>query len=135
MSKELSPCRKRNASTPRLRVVAQVDVRADVQAKLPSLADPLTTPVIAESLTSLSSKIEQDSHTLDDAGKRRIQKLARAAKRAMAGRDLLIVDNDLLREQNNGRAVRQSGNSTVVGTARIMSYADIVEAKNNRAVK
>ncbi|KAK5202889.1 hypothetical protein LTR47_010825 [Exophiala xenobiotica] len=53
----------------------------------------------------------------------------------MAGRDLLIVDNDLLREQNNGRAVRQSGNSTVVGTARIMSYADIVEAKNNRAVK
>ncbi|KAK5308755.1 hypothetical protein LTR93_012404, partial [Exophiala xenobiotica] len=62
-------------------------------------------------------------------------KLARAAKRAMAGRDLLIVDNDLLREQNNERAVRQSGNSTVVGTARIMSYADIVEAKNNRAVK
>ena len=61
-----------------------------------------------------------------------MQKLARAAKRAMAGCDLLFVDNDLLRKQNNERSLRQSGNSTVVGSAKIMSYADLVEAKKNR---
>jgi hypothetical protein len=41
----------------------------------------------------------------------------------------------LLFEQNNEKAMRKSIRATVVGSARVMSYEDIVEAQKQRDIK
>lgn len=58
-----------------------------------------------------------------------------AAENGFADRALLLEENSLLFEQNNEKAVPTSAKSTVVGTARVMSYEDIVEAQKKREVK
>jgi hypothetical protein len=67
-------------------------------------------------------KIENEGHRLDAEVKQQVQRLARAAKRAMAGRNLLFAENDMLLKQNNLKTFRQSAKSNVLGNARVMSY-------------
>ena len=95
----------------------------------------LTTPVTSEGLTTLCTKIERESHGLNDSIASPVQKLVRAAKRAMASRDLLHAANDTLRQQNDEKKLRQSAKANVVGTAKVMSYQDLVEAKRVRESK
>jgi hypothetical protein len=61
--------------------------------------------------------------------------LANAAKSAFADRAILLDENLLLFEQNNEKTTRRSTWATVVGSARVMSYEDIVEAQKQRDIK
>lgn len=97
----------------------------------------LQTPTTSESLMSFRREIE-DSITrgvVDDPCKLRIQKVANAAENAFADRAILLDENLLLFEQNNERRTRASTKATVVGTARILSYEDIIEAQKKRDMK
>jgi hypothetical protein len=46
-----------------------------------------------------------------------------------------LDENLLLFEQNNEKATRKSIKATVVGSARVMSYEDIVEVQKQRDIK
>jgi hypothetical protein len=52
-----------------------------------------------------------------------------------SSRILLLDENLLLFEQNNEKNTRTSIKATVVGTAKVLSYEDIVEAQQKRDVK
>ena len=106
-----------------------------VQLPLRSPIELLTTPVTSDGLASLCETIERSSHLLDDAKRQQVEKLKHAAPRAIAGRDLLFVENDMLREQNDEKKVRKSVKSTVVGTAKVMSFEDLMEAQKKRDEK
>lgn len=97
--------------------------------------DLLPTPVTAESFQALRKRVQQESQHLDAPGKHRLQKLANVAEKAIADRALLIEEKSLLFNQNNEKMTRSSTRSTVVRTADIMSYDDIVEAQRKREVK
>jgi hypothetical protein len=56
----------------------------------------IQTPVTAEHVTALHSLIEQEAHTLDETSKRRVQKLANAAKLSFAEYAPLQDENQFL---------------------------------------
>jgi hypothetical protein len=98
----------------------------------------LKTPTIAENLLSLCKRIEESiAHSKEINGpyKRNIQKLANAAENAFTNQAILLDENLLLFEQNNEKATHKSIRATVVGSARVMSYEDIVEAQKQRNIK
>lgn len=64
-----------------------------------------------------------------------VQKLANAAQMSFAENALLRDQNQVLTIISNEVKVRRSTRSTVVGTARVMSYEDIVKARADRAEK
>ncbi|KAL8695782.1 MAG: hypothetical protein Q9201_007958, partial [Fulgogasparrea decipioides] len=66
---------------------------------------------------------------------RQFQKLANAAEKAFADRAILLDKNKLLFEQNNEKTTRSSTRSTVVGTAKVMTYDDILEVQRKRDMK
>jgi hypothetical protein len=77
----------------------------------------------------------RSQEVLDTYTKRSIQKIADAAENAFAERAILLDENLLLFEQNNEKTTRTSMKATVVGTAKVMSYEDIVEAQQKRNMK
>jgi len=81
--------------------------------------------------------VESIAHSgeIDGPCKSDIRKLANAAENAFADRAILLDENLLLFEQNNEKATRKSIRATVVGSARVMSYEDIVEAQKQRDIK
>lgn len=83
----------------------------------------------------MRSKIEQDIDGLDNLSRFCLQKLNNAAEKAFAECSLLLDDNRLLFAQNNEKVSRKSARSTVVNTAKVMSYEDIVEAQTNLDAK
>ena len=95
----------------------------------------LPTPVNAEGFQTLRKTLEQESQHLHAMGKHRLQKLANAGEKAIADCALLVEEDKILLNQNNEKRIRSSAKSTVVGTARIMSYDDIVEARTKREAK
>lgn len=99
---------------------------------LPCSGDQLTTPVKSESFTWFRRAIEKENGLIDDNSKHHFQKLANAAEKAFADRALLLDENRLLFEQNNEKVTRLSVRGTVVGTAKVMSYDDIVQAQQKR---
>ncbi|KAH7065083.1 hypothetical protein B0J12DRAFT_693463 [Macrophomina phaseolina] len=64
-----------------------------------------------------------------------MQKLANAAQKSFAECSLLLDENRVLFEQNNESNCRKSARSTKVGEAKVMSYAEIVEAQAKRDAK
>jgi len=48
---------------------------------------------------------------------------------------IFLDENAILFEQNNKKATRRSTKATVVGTAKVLSYEDIVEARRKRDTK
>jgi hypothetical protein len=98
----------------------------------------LETPKTSDNLAAMRRHIEislAGQKTLDAHTKLSIQKVVNAAENGFADRALLLEENSLLFEQNNEKAVRTSTKSTVVGTARVMSYEDIVEAQKKRDMR
>jgi hypothetical protein len=87
---------------------------------------------------SLYKRIEESitqGREFDGPCKSDIQKLANAAENAFADRAILLDENLLLFEQNNEKATRKSIRATVVGSAGIMSYEDIVKAQKQYDIK
>jgi hypothetical protein len=61
--------------------------------------------------------------------------LANVAENAFTNRAILLDENLLLFKQNNKKATRKSIRAIVVGSVRVMSYEDIVEAQKQRDIK
>jgi hypothetical protein len=95
------------------------------------------TPKTFENLASLRKNVEMSlrSQEVDTYTKLSIQKIADAAENAFTERAILLDENLLLFEQNNEKTVRTSVKATVVGTAKVMSYEDIVKARQKRDMK
>ncbi|EXJ73897.1 uncharacterized protein A1O5_02191 [Cladophialophora psammophila CBS 110553] len=70
----------------------------------------------------LREKLEEETQSLGQDCKFRLQKAFNAAERLFA---ILGEENRLLFEQNNEKVSRTSIKCTVVGNAKIMSYDDI----------
>ncbi|KFY30724.1 hypothetical protein V493_01714 [Pseudogymnoascus sp. VKM F-4281 (FW-2241)] len=92
------------------------------------------TPVSAEALMSLHNLIKQDQSSTQRQ-QRHVQKLANAAQMSFAENALLRDQNQVLTIISNEVKVRRSTGRTVVGTARVMSYGDIVKARADRAAQ
>jgi DDE superfamily endonuclease len=90
------------------------------------------TPVTTESFAALRCLIEGESSHLDRQHQHRMKKALNAGERAMAECGLLSEERQNLRQQNCEKKTRASARSTVVGTARVMSYEDIVEARRRQ---
>ncbi|OBS17012.1 hypothetical protein FPOA_12469 [Fusarium poae] len=97
------------------------------------------TPVSAEAVTALQKLIQEDAYLLDETNKHRLQKhlqkLTNATQLSFAERALLQSHNQFLVHVNNEAKVRRSTKSEVLGTARVMSYEDLVKARQDRARK
>jgi hypothetical protein len=103
------------------------------QVVLPSAGDVQQTPVTSDGFARLRHLIEGEAKCFSDQGRHRLQKAFHAAERAMANRDLLKQENADLFEQNCEKQVRISVKSTVVGSGKVMSYQDILEAQQKRS--
>ena len=58
-----------------------------------------------------------------------------AAKRFVAGRDILFIDNDHIRRQQDEGKARKSIKSTVLSKAKVMSWEDLEEMQKKRDAK
>ena len=86
----------------------------------------------SDSLISLRKDLKDHiskSIVLDIPLKLQIYKIANAAENAFADRALLLDDNQLLFKQNCEKTKRKTTRSTIVGTARVLSYNDLVKAE------
>ena len=108
---------------------------SDTKALPVSPAEVLTTPVTSESLASLCQRIEQANHLSDDGDRQRVQKLIRAAKQFVAGRDILFVGNDYIRQQQDEASARKSIKPNVLSKANVMSWEDLEEMQKKRDAK
>jgi hypothetical protein len=96
------------------------------------------TPVSAEAFTSLQNTIvREDARRFDDVDKqrlmRRIEKLAKAGKVLLAKSALQEGHIRFLHKINNEGEARRSTRAIVLGTAKVMSWEDLEEAKAKRA--
>jgi hypothetical protein len=100
--------------------------------------EPPETPKTFENLASPHKTIEMSlrrQEVLDTHTKLSIQKIADAAENGFTERAILLDENLLLFKQNNEKTTRTLIKATVVGTAKVMSYEDIVEAQEKRDMK
>ena len=123
-----------------LKLEPPVTLDAEVEHNTCSIVqlDQLETPMTSKSLLALCKKIDRtiaQGERLDRSSILQIQKLANAAENAFADRAILLDENLLLFEQNNERNTRKSIKATAVGSAKVMSYEDIVEAQRQRDIK
>jgi hypothetical protein len=103
----------------------------------------LQTPVTlvsAEAFMLLQNLIiQRDAHALDDTSKqslqRHVQKITRGAQSCLATGALKDDQIRFLNTINNEAKVRRSTKALVLGTAKVMSYADLQEAQVKRAEK
>lgn len=96
------------------------------------------TPVSAEAFTSLQNTIvREDARKFDDVDKqrlmKRIEKLAKAGKVLLARSALQAGHIKFLQKINNEGGTRRSTRAIVLGTAKVMSWEDLEEAKAKRA--
>jgi hypothetical protein len=96
------------------------------------------TPVSAEAFTSLQNTIvREDARNLGHVDKqrlmRRIEKLAKAGKVLLARSVLQEGHIRFLHKINNEGEARRSTRAMVLGTAKVMSWEDLEEAKAKRA--
>jgi hypothetical protein len=96
------------------------------------------TPVSAEAFTSLQNTIvREDARNLGHVDKqrlmRRIEKLAKAGKVLLARSALQEGHIRFLHKINNEGEARRSTRAMVLGTAKVMSWEDLEEAKAKRA--
>jgi hypothetical protein len=91
-----------------------------------------------ENLVVLRKNIEMSlahQEVIDTYTKLSVQKIADAAENAFAERAILLDENMLLFEQNNEKTIRTSMKAIVVGTAKVLSYKDIIKAQQKRDIK
>ena len=98
----------------------------------------ISTPTTSQNLAVLRQEVHKDLQKggpLNTPSKLRIYKLANAAEVGFAERSLLLDENELLFEQNNEAERRKSVKSKVLGTAKVLSYEDLVQAELERDIK
>lgn len=97
------------------------------------------TPLSTEAVASLQNLISQEIHSLDEARAERlqkqVQKLTNATQLSFAERALLQDNVRFLSEINSEAKVRRATKSKVIGTARVMSYEDLVSARADGTAK
>jgi hypothetical protein len=97
------------------------------------------TPISAEAVTVLHDLIKQDADMLDETSRQRlqkhVQKLTNATQLSFSERALLHEQNRFLAEINSEAKVRRSTKAKIIGTARVMSYEDLENARAERAAK
>jgi hypothetical protein len=123
--------------SPRPALVVPVVLEAEKECDVTQL-EQLETPKTSESLMSLRRKIDDSialGGKLDCSCRLQIQKLANAAENAFSDRAILLDEDLLLFEQNNERNTRGSIKAIAVGSAKFLSYEDIVEAQRQRDMK
>jgi hypothetical protein len=113
-----------------------------VAARPPPAASvtPVTpvTPVSMEAFTSLQNTIiREDARKLDEVDKQRLmrhlEKIAKAGKALLAKSALQEGHIRFLHKINDEGKARRSTRAIVLGTAKVMSYEDLEEAKAKRA--
>lgn len=116
--------------------IGTLERRGSVQEAIPRT--PLT-PVSFEALMSLQNIIVKDASTLDETSKqnleRHLNKLTKAAGTFHAKSALQQDQISSLLKANNESKVRRATNSTVLGKAKVMSYEDLVAAREARREK
>lgn len=113
----------------------RVMVRPSSQEQIPQTP---VTPVSAEGLMSLQDlTIEQDAHALDEESKQSLQrhplKLSKAAQLSFAKRALQQNHIRLLLKVKDEAKVRRSTKPLVLGTAKVMGYEELQDARAKRA--
>jgi hypothetical protein len=96
---------------------------------------PVTTPRTSQQLDDLSTSIHSSFDTdkiIDTPCKKRVTKLIHAAQSSFAERSLLMDENRLLFRQNCEKQQRQSHGMATVGAGRVLSYEDIVAARERK---
>jgi hypothetical protein len=96
------------------------------------------TPVLAEGLMFLQNLIiEQDAHALDEESKQSLQrhllKFSKAAQLSFAKEALQQNHIQLLLKVNDKAKVRRSTKSLVLGTAKVMGYEELQNARAKHA--
>jgi hypothetical protein len=116
----------------------EVAARCHPQDPVAILYTPVT-PVSAGAVASLHDLIKADTHTLNEASKYRIQrhlqKLTNATQLSFAECALLQEQVKFLATTNNEAKIRRVTRSTIIGTARVMSFEDLEKARAERAAK
>ena len=95
----------------------------------------IVTPETSANLVTLHKEVHNDLanyESLDTPSKLRIYKALNGAENAFADRPLLLDENDLFFGQNNEANKRKSVKPKVIGTAKVLSYGDLVEAEAER---
>jgi hypothetical protein len=96
------------------------------------------TPTSAEAFTSLQNMtVREDARKLDEVDRQRlmrhVEKLAKAGQVLLAKSALQEGHIRFLHKINDEGKARRSTRATVLGTAKVMSYEDLEEAKAKRA--
>jgi hypothetical protein len=84
-----------------------------------------------ENLVLLRKNVEMSltrQEVVDPYIKLSIQKIVDAVENTFAERAILLNENILLFEQNNEKTTRILIKATVIGTAKVLSYEDIIKA-------
>jgi hypothetical protein len=101
-------------------------------------ATPVT-PVDLAGILTLHDVIRRDVQGLDSGSQRRlqkhVQKLSKAVETSFAEHVLLERRNKFLQRSNSEARVRRSTRSKVIGTARVMSCANLEKARDKRALR
>lgn len=97
-------------------------------------SEELVTPTTTRGVHELYRMLEEKLDASHSSSHPCLQKILHAIEKAFADRSLLHDENESLLKQNNEKRVRQNARSTVIrqGDAKIMSYADIVEAQRRQ---
>jgi hypothetical protein len=119
-------------------VAAQPPPAASVTIVAPVTPVTPVTPVSMEAFTSLQNTIvREDARKLDEVDKQRlmrhIEKIAKAGKILLAKSALQEGHIRFLHKINDEGKARRSTRAIVLGTAKVMSYEDLEEAKAKRA--
>lgn len=127
----------------RLQEAAGVSSACTVQDTVPTLvAAPVTpvTPVSAGGFMAIQETIiKDDASTLDDSNRQRVErhlgKLAKAAQISLARGALQEEHIRFLLQINDEAKARRDTRSLIVGTARVMSFEDLANARAKRAAQ
>ncbi|GAB7336822.1 hypothetical protein MBLNU13_g11328t1 [Cladosporium sp. NU13] len=96
----------------------------------------LKTPTSANGLARMRDTIDEVLRAMsDDNSKLHVQKLYNAAEQSLANCALLTDENKFLVEQNCEKKARQAVRATIPGPAKIMTYEDIVHARQAQEEK
>jgi hypothetical protein len=93
------------------------------------------TPVTSKAFAAFGCLIEGETHNLNERHQHIIEKALNAGERAMAESGLLSEEKKALFQQNSEKKTQASARSTVVGTAKVMSYKDIVQARKRQEAR
>ena len=95
----------------------------------------LRTPTTTVSLNALCYEVGKDVSALNENSKFHVQKVVNAAKQAFAEQPLLRDDISALRKQNDEKKKRQSTKQVKLGKGIVMTYKELVEARERRNEK